>query len=256
MPIRNEIIPLAQLLPDERNPRSHNPENIKRLASRILAVGFTAPVLVVEETGILAAGHRRRLALEYIRNELHRPEPDGIESGWGVPARIGSWSEIQALQVLTGDNGDVTELEYDTEALTALLAELEKAGELEGSGYDEARLDALIDELAGTDPLDDGTGGGSSSSADPEAARKTLAERFGVPPFSVLDARQGYWQERKRAWIALGIQSELGRGENAGSKLTMSDTVNALKPCADQALKNSRANAAPGGAPRGAAQHR
>lgn len=41
----------------------------------------------------------------------------------------------------------------------------------------------------------------------------SLAARFGMPPFSVFDARQGYWQGRKRAWIALGIQSELGRGE-------------------------------------------
>jgi hypothetical protein len=41
---------------------------------------------------------------------------------------------------------------------------------------------------------------------------QTLAERFGVPPFSVLDARQGYWQDRKRGWLAQGIQSELGRG--------------------------------------------
>lgn len=49
----------------------------------------------------------------------------------------------------------------------------------------------------------------------PEVARQTLAERFLVPPFSVLDARQGYWQARKSAWLALGIQSELGRGENA-----------------------------------------
>jgi ParB-like chromosome segregation protein Spo0J len=40
----------------------------------------------------------------------------------------------------------------------------------------------------------------------------TLADRFLMPPFSVLDARQGYWQDRKRAWLALGIQSELGRG--------------------------------------------
>lgn len=38
-----------------------------------------------------------------------------------------------------------------------------------------------------------------------------LAERFTFPPFSVLDARQGEWQERKRQWLALGIQSELGR---------------------------------------------
>ena len=39
-----------------------------------------------------------------------------------------------------------------------------------------------------------------------------LAERFGVPPFSVLNAREGWWQDRKAAWIALGIKSELGRG--------------------------------------------
>ncbi|KAB2865954.1 MAG: DNA modification methylase [Anaerolineae bacterium] len=39
-----------------------------------------------------------------------------------------------------------------------------------------------------------------------------LIERFIIPPFSVLDARQAYWQERKRAWLALGIESELGRG--------------------------------------------
>lgn len=41
----------------------------------------------------------------------------------------------------------------------------------------------------------------------------SLNDRFGIPPFSVLDARQGYWQDRKRRWIALGIRSELGRGE-------------------------------------------
>jgi len=33
-----------------------------------------------------------------------------------------------------------------------------------------------------------------------------------VPPFSVLDARQGYWQDRKRVWIGLGLKGELGRG--------------------------------------------
>lgn len=43
---------------------------------------------------------------------------------------------------------------------------------------------------------------------------RSLAERFGgVPPFSVLDGRAGYWQRRKAEWLALGIQSELGRGD-------------------------------------------
>lgn len=49
-----------------------------------------------------------------------------------------------------------------------------------------------------------------------------LSDRFKLPPFTVFDARQGIWQDRKRAWLALGIQSEVGRGENL---LNMSDTV-------------------------------
>ena len=40
-----------------------------------------------------------------------------------------------------------------------------------------------------------------------------LAKAFVMPPFTVLDARSGAWQERKRAWISLGIRSELGRGD-------------------------------------------
>lgn len=39
-----------------------------------------------------------------------------------------------------------------------------------------------------------------------------LGEKFLLPPFSVLNGRDGWWQERKRAWLALGIQSEIGRG--------------------------------------------
>jgi hypothetical protein len=47
---------------------------------------------------------------------------------------------------------------------------------------------------------------------------RLLTDQFIVPPFTVLDARQGYWQDRKTAWLELGIQSELGRGDG----LTMS----------------------------------
>lgn len=41
-----------------------------------------------------------------------------------------------------------------------------------------------------------------------------LRDMYGQPPFSVLDARQGPWQNRKRKWLSLGIQSEIGRGDN------------------------------------------
>lgn len=52
------------------------------------------------------------------------------------------------------------------------------------------------------------------SDDDPEPSKK-LTDTFIAPPFTVLDARQGYWKERKNEWLSLGIKSELGREEGA-----------------------------------------
>lgn len=45
-----------------------------------------------------------------------------------------------------------------------------------------------------------------------------LTSAFLYPPFTVLDARSGFWQARKSRWIGLGIRSEIGRGENGTAK--------------------------------------
>jgi hypothetical protein len=82
------------------------------------------------------------------------------------------------------------------------IQDLRQAGfDLELTGFSLDEIDAF--ELDGSAA---GGGGGKSSAG-------SLADRFGVPPFSVLRAAEGWWQDRKRAWLALGIQSELGRGE-------------------------------------------
>lgn len=44
-----------------------------------------------------------------------------------------------------------------------------------------------------------------------ENQKTSLCDKFLIPPFSTLDTRQGYWQNRKKMWQALGIKSELGR---------------------------------------------
>jgi hypothetical protein len=68
-----------------------------------------------------------------------------------------------------------------------------------------------------------------------------LADDFIIPPFSVLDARQGYWQDRKRAWLATGIQSELGQGEQ-------------LIPNGQEMTSKLRYDASPGGRGTGSGQ--
>lgn len=52
-----------------------------------------------------------------------------------------------------------------------------------------------------------------------------VAEKFLFSPFTVLDAKQGEWLERKRAWLSLGIESEVGRGESLTFNTTNIDHV-------------------------------
>lgn len=47
--------------------------------------------------------------------------------------------------------------------------------------------------------------------AMPKALPTDLQGRFGIPPLTVFDRRQGYWQNRRRRWLDLGIDSGDGR---------------------------------------------
>jgi len=47
--------------------------------------------------------------------------------------------------------------------------------------------------------------------SEQESIEQSLFDRFIIPPFSIFDSRQGYWQNRKKVWLSLGIKSEIGR---------------------------------------------
>lgn len=46
-----------------------------------------------------------------------------------------------------------------------------------------------------------------------------LSQRHGISPFSVWNTRQEDWQSRRRGWLGLGIQSELGRKDGLTYKI-------------------------------------
>ena len=78
--LRVEMVPVAGLVPYARNSRTHSPEQISAIAASIREFGFTNPVLVDPEGGIVA-GHGRVLAAI----ELGMGDGPGLRLG-GLPA--------------------------------------------------------------------------------------------------------------------------------------------------------------------------
>ena len=58
---RIELWPIERLRPYERNPRTHSEAQVDQIAASMVEFGWTNPVLVDEQGGILA-GHGRLLA--------------------------------------------------------------------------------------------------------------------------------------------------------------------------------------------------
>lgn len=53
----------------------------------------------------------------------------------------------------------------------------------------------------------------------------SLAERFTLPPFTMLDGRAGWWQDRKRQWADLGLRSSEGRDARTFAQSAGTDEV-------------------------------
>lgn len=60
-------------------------------------------------------------------------------------------------------------------------------------------------------------------------ARGPVADAFVEPPFTVLDARSGEWQDRKRAWAAMGDASRSAATMDAEHRAGL----HASEPCGD-----------------------
>ena len=58
---RIELRPIERLRPYERNPRTHSEAQVDQIAASMVEFGWTNPILVDENAGILA-GHGRLLA--------------------------------------------------------------------------------------------------------------------------------------------------------------------------------------------------
>lgn len=223
-------MPVGRLIPYVRNARTHSADQVAQIAASIAEFGFANPILIGEDD-VIIAGHGRLMAAQ----QLGLPE---------VPVIVlDHLSEAQRRALVIADNRLAENAGWDHDLLRAELAALrDEDFDLDLLGFDDAALDEILAGLEDGNASGFGAGVGDDGEASPQTgAPGALAERFGVPPFSVLDARKGWWQDRKRAWIDLGIRSELGRGAAPGGS--------------PRPLDRAKANATPGGSPLPAANY-
>jgi ParB-like chromosome segregation protein Spo0J len=224
------LVAVAALTPNPRNARTHPPEQVAQIVASIREFGFTQPILAdMDDDGLIVAGHGRRLAvLDLIAADEPIKLPNGrlLPKGTVPVIDCAGWTEKQRRAYTLADNQLALTSGWDDELLKLEISFLSDEGfDLALTGFDVKSIEKMLaapDEEQAEDP------------------RPKLAERFGIAPFSVLNAREGWWQERKRLWLSLGIQSEVGRGENL---LRFSDTINEPDP-AKRKAKNGKRKAA------------
>ncbi len=181
-------VPAHELQPNPKNWRTHPVAQQDALRGVLAEVGIAGAVLAREtaEGGLmLIDGHLRT-------DVMHDQE---------IPVLVLDVDEAEADKLLATIDPLAAMAEADAGKLDELLREIDT-----GSEALQEMLAKLAEDAGVLDGLQEGD--------DPDqGATLKLADRFGVPPFSVLNARDGWWQERKRAWLSLGIESETGRGK-------------------------------------------
>ena len=125
---------VANLIPYARNSRTHSDVQVSQIAASIKEWGWTVPVLI-EADGGLIAGHGRILAAQKL----------GIED---VPCMIAEgWSEAQKRAYIIADNKLALNAGWDDDALKIELAELGDLDfDLTLTGFDIEEMAQIFDE--------------------------------------------------------------------------------------------------------------
>ncbi|WP_338871681.1 hypothetical protein WBJ53_26030 [Spirosoma sp. SC4-14] len=186
---------------DDRNANTGTDEGRKLLSKSVQQLGLGRSI-VSDRSGKLIAGNKTyEAAKEAGIEKVVVVETDGDTLVVVQRTDLDINSKRGRELALADNKVSEANLRFDEQVVADLAAEFDI--NLEEWGFE----------------LPEEEGGGSSDSGK----SGVLNERFIVPPFTVLDTRQGYWQDRKKAWLELGFQSEAGRSEN----LTYADSAQA-----------------------------
>lgn len=201
---------IESLIPYDNNPRTHSEEQINQLVASMVEFGFTNPILVDRDTREIIAGHGRLMAARKL----------GLRE---VPViALSHLNEAKRRKLIIADNQLALNAGWDMELLATEISALNEMGEdLDVLGFDSDFLDDILKTNLEETP----------QNHDQEIS--SLVERFGVPPFSILEVRKGYWQKRKKLWKKIiGENGESRTGTLFSNRTFIGDigTVSILDP--------------------------
>lgn len=182
--------PIGELKPLDGNPREGD---VGAVARSLEKFGQRKPCVAQVSSKQIMAGNHTLLAARSL--------------GWDELAVV--WVEeddASAKAFSLADNRTAQLGGFNDQALYNMIMEVREEDEslLLAASYTEKDADDLLAALS--DKPDD-----VLPELESRPAAITLNQRFMIGPFSVLNSRMKDWQERKSAWVALGIESELGR---------------------------------------------
>jgi len=131
----DEIVPVADLKENPRNPNTHPESQIKLLAEVIKKTGWRAPITVSNLSGLIVKGHGR----------LYAARLAGLKS---APVEYQNFeSEDEELSALLADNKLAELAEIDFSKLTELFKDFDFQ-DLELTGYSQSEYDDLISQFS------------------------------------------------------------------------------------------------------------
>lgn len=140
---RIELWPLDRLKPYAKNARTHSDAQVAQIAASIVEFGFTAPLLVSEDGGILA-GHGRLAAARKLDLDA-------------VPVVVlDHLTPTQRRAYILADNQLALQAGWDQELLAVELADLSAAGfDLALTGFSDEELADLLGDIEETERADE-----------------------------------------------------------------------------------------------------
>lgn len=208
--MKTELVKLSQIRVNGANPRIIKDDKFAKLVNSILDFPKMLELrpIVVDDTLVCLGGNMRYRALTFIAEmpiddlkarlcdirgfqKKTEAEKEALVEHWerwqdnptAPIIRAADLSDEEQKEFIIKDNVGYGEWDYD------MLANDWEAEDLEDWGLDVWQ----------SDNNDGGDGAGESS----KPANGSLADRFVIPPFSILDTRKGYWQARKKVWREL-----------------------------------------------------